>query len=72
MFTPSFLTILIAAAATAAPLYPRQTRLDPEATAEAQRRDNTATRAFSDATIRVRDEFIFQPGLRRLTCHCLP
>ena len=55
MFTPSFLTILIAAAATAAPLYPRQTRLDPEATAEAQRRDNTATRAFSDATIRVRD-----------------
>ncbi|KAI0686588.1 hypothetical protein C8Q76DRAFT_761556 [Earliella scabrosa] len=55
MFTPSFLTILIAAAATAAPLYPRQTRLDPEATAEAQRRDNTATRAFSDATIRTGD-----------------
>ncbi|KAI0747875.1 hypothetical protein C8Q80DRAFT_699450 [Daedaleopsis nitida] len=55
MFMPSFITLIIAAAAAAAPLNPRQVQVDPTATAEAQRRDGTATRAFSDTTIKTGD-----------------
>ncbi|KAI0794501.1 hypothetical protein C8Q74DRAFT_1327011 [Fomes fomentarius] len=54
MLTSSFTTLLLAAVAAAAPLYPRAT-LDPAATAEAQQRDGTATRAFSDTTIKTGD-----------------
>ncbi|EJD40866.1 hypothetical protein AURDEDRAFT_186829 [Auricularia subglabra TFB-10046 SS5] len=49
-------TILLSASlSTAAPLLSRQTRLDPEAVAEAQQRDNTATRAFSAVPIKTSD-----------------
>ena len=51
----SLLTALVMSAtiANAFPLATRQTRLDAAATAEAQRRDNTATRAFTAVPIKV-------------------
>ncbi|KAI0738161.1 hypothetical protein C8Q80DRAFT_1124835 [Daedaleopsis nitida] len=55
MLTPSLITLLIAASAAAAPLNPRLVTLDPAGTAEAQRRDDTATRAFADTTIKTGD-----------------
>jgi hypothetical protein len=39
---------------SAVPLNPRKVKLDPAATAEAQQRDNTATRAFTATSIKVR------------------
>ncbi|KAK1217420.1 hypothetical protein PQX77_019960 [Marasmius sp. AFHP31] len=41
--------------ALAAPLFSRQTRIDEQATAEAQQRDNTATRAFTASEIKTVD-----------------
>jgi len=53
----SFLSVLLltASLSTAVPLLgPRAATLDPAAVAEAQQRDNTATRAFSAIEIQVR------------------
>ncbi|KAJ8079085.1 hypothetical protein PM082_013372 [Marasmius tenuissimus] len=41
--------------ALAAPLFSRQTRIDEQATAEAQQRDDTATRAFTASEIKTAD-----------------
>lgn len=46
--------LLGASLSTAAPLNPRSVTLDPAAVAEAQPRDNTATRAFTAVPITVR------------------
>jgi hypothetical protein len=46
--------LVFAALAAATPLGPRKVdKLDDAATAEAQQRDNTATRAFSNVQIKV-------------------
>ncbi|KAL0578681.1 hypothetical protein V5O48_003301 [Marasmius crinis-equi] len=50
-----FTGILGASLALAAPLYPRQTKIDEQATAEAQQRDDTATRAFTGSEIKTGD-----------------
>jgi hypothetical protein len=49
-FSALLLTVTLA---TAAPLNPRLVTLDPAATAEAQQRDGTATRAFTATPIKV-------------------
>ncbi|KAJ3904413.1 hypothetical protein F5879DRAFT_955056 [Lentinula edodes] len=51
MFSSTIISLLSAGFAIAAPIYPRDVTLDPAAVAEAQVRDNTATRAFSAAQI---------------------
>ena len=51
----SSLLLCGAVAVHAAPLYPRLVTLDPAATAEAQKRDDTATRAFSSTEIKTSD-----------------
>ncbi|KAI0043150.1 hypothetical protein FA95DRAFT_441227 [Auriscalpium vulgare] len=48
----SLLALLGAGLAVAAPIFPRDVTLDPAATAEAQQRDDTATRAFTAAPIK--------------------
>lgn len=52
MIYSTLVTVLGASLAIAAPLYPRTT-LDAAATAEAQPRDNTATRAVTAQPIKV-------------------
>lgn len=47
--------LLCSALAHAVPLSPRLVKLDPGATAEAQKRDATATRAFSSTEIKTSD-----------------
>ena len=47
--------LLCSVLARAAPLSPRLVKLDPTATAEAQKRDDTATRAFSSTEIKTSD-----------------
>ena len=47
--------LLCSALARAVPLSPRLVKLDPSATAEAQKRDDTATRAFSSTEIKTSD-----------------
>ncbi|KAJ3850754.1 hypothetical protein EV368DRAFT_44667 [Lentinula lateritia] len=51
MFSSTIIALLSAGFAIAAPIYLRDVTLDPAAVAEAQVRDNTATRAFSAAQI---------------------
>jgi len=51
--TSTLLTLLSVGATIAAPIRRTFTNLDAAATAEAQVRDNTATRAFSATTIKV-------------------
>lgn len=54
MLASSISAILLGASLCAAtPLNPRVVTLDPKATAEAQKRDDTATRAFSGVPIKV-------------------
>src|ERR1700743_2196287 len=54
MLASTLFTLLAAGLITAAPLDRRDVALDAAATAEAQQRDNTATRAFTATTITVR------------------
>ena len=55
MFASSLYTlVLLAGLSSAFPLHPRLVTLDPAATAEAQPRDDTATRAFTATSIKVR------------------
>jgi hypothetical protein len=55
MLTSLLATLLLGAGLCAAsPLNPRAVQLDPAATAEAQKRDDTATRALSGIAIKVR------------------
>lgn len=51
MIRATIIALLSVGAAIAAPILPRDVVLDPVATAQAQVRDNTATRAFSAAQI---------------------
>lgn len=56
MIPSFFATILLGVhLAAAAPLYPRLTKLDPAATAEAQKKDTTATRALTGVPIKSSD-----------------
>ncbi|KAJ7089342.1 hypothetical protein B0H15DRAFT_885494 [Mycena belliarum] len=55
MLVSTLLTVLAAGLATAAPVQRRAVTLDKEATAEAQKKDNTATRAFTATSIKTSD-----------------
>ncbi|KAL7918319.1 hypothetical protein ACQKWADRAFT_304521 [Trichoderma austrokoningii] len=56
MYSKAALTLLFAALAAAGPISRREVAsLDPAATAEAQKRDDTATRAFSNVQIKTSD-----------------
>ncbi|KAF7318279.1 hypothetical protein HMN09_00336600 [Mycena chlorophos] len=55
MLASSLFTLLAASATLAVPLVPRDVTLNPTAVAQAQVRDNTATRAFSAVTINTSD-----------------
>jgi hypothetical protein len=54
---PTFFSMVLLGVqlASAAPLYPRLTKLDAAATAEAQKKDTTATRAFTAVPIKTSD-----------------
>ena len=54
MLSSTILALLSASLAIAAPIYPRYVTLDPTAVAQAQQRDDTATRAFLAAQIQAR------------------
>lgn len=58
MICSMIIALLGAGFSIAAPVYPRDVTLDSAAVAEAQVRDNTATRAFSAAQIQVRIHFL--------------
>ncbi|KAJ7484522.1 hypothetical protein FB451DRAFT_1436373 [Mycena latifolia] len=55
MLVSTLLTVLAAGLATAAPLERREATLNQAAVAEAQKKDNTATRAFTATTITTSD-----------------
>lgn len=71
MFSSTIIALLSAGFAIAAPIYHRDVTLDPAAVAEAQVRENAATRAFSAAQIQVHLFVCFlDPSTDVLRCLC--